>query len=190
MSNKKVIRILGVDPGSLTTGFGLIDVAGSNMSVVDCGEIKNKSQLELNKRFLHIYSGLEKVIKAHQPHCMAIEKLFYCKNVQSAFKLGEARGVALLAGAKFDLDIFEYEPRKIKLSVTGYGAASKDQVQSMIQSILNLKKKKMSADISDALAIAICHAHHLRFVQIQKTEVRGSSYAKATKDRQKTDNRK
>ena len=162
---KKSIRILGVDPGSLCTGYGIIDVNNGRLNVVECGLVRNRNDHAMALRYARIYEGLREVIEENKPDCMSIEKTFYCKNIQSAFKLGEARGIAILLGAQYHLDIYEYEPRRIKKAVVGYGAAHKLQVQAMVQSILRLKKRPKSLDVTDALAIAICHANQIHQIK-------------------------
>lgn len=174
-AKKKSIRILGIDPGTLITGYGVIEVSGNSISAIDYGCVNNKTSTTMPIRYKHIYETLVSIIQKNNPDCMSIEKLFHCKNVQSALKLGEARGVAILAGAQNGLDIFEYEPRKIKQSVVGYGAAHKSQVKSMIKSILHIDKMTGPSDVSDALAIAVCHAHHLNNVRLSALSESGDA---------------
>lgn len=156
------MRILGVDPGTLRTGFGIVDVTSGNLSVVDYGCICSSSKVALADRFVKIFKNLLAVIEKFKPDCFAIESIFYCKNPSSAIKLGEARGVAILAAAQNGLDIFEYEPRRVKQAVVGFGAAHKAQIKKMVSSLLRLKEIEGPEDITDALAVAICHAHHLK----------------------------
>lgn len=163
-----VMRILGVDPGTLRTGFGVIDLDRGNYSAVDYGCISSSTKSSLPSRFKKIYIQLTQIIEKIQPDCFAIESLFYCKNPNTAFKLGEARGVAILAAAQNDLEIFEYEPRRIKQAVVGFGAAHKIQVRKMVTAILKLNDIEGPEDVTDALAVAICHANHI------KTGVRSS----------------
>jgi crossover junction endodeoxyribonuclease RuvC len=158
------MRILGVDPGTLRTGFGVIDLNRGNYSVIDYGCISNSAKSSLPLRFQKIYTQLTKVIEKIRPDCFAIESLFYCKNPNTAFKLGEARGVALLVAAQNNLDVFEYEPRRVKQAVVGFGSAHKIQVRNMVTSILKLNDIKGPEDVTDALAVAICHAHQVRTV--------------------------
>lgn len=153
------MKVLGIDPGTRTTGYGVIDSHNSRLVPVTYGTINNPDREALSRCFLHIYRGLRDVIAHHQPDVVAIENVFYCKNVNSAIKLGEARGVAILAAAERGLDIFEYMPRKVKQAVVGNGAAEKSQVQMMVKALLGLKEIPAPEDASDALAVAICHAH-------------------------------
>ncbi|MBI1883612.1 MAG: crossover junction endodeoxyribonuclease RuvC [Chlamydiae bacterium] len=156
------MRILGIDPGSLKTGFGVIEVLRGSFKLVDCGYISNSSKSPLPRRFLKIFSELNNVIDRSSPDCAAIETLFYFKNPRTAFKLGEARGVAVLAAAHHQLEIHEYEPRRIKQAVIGFGSAHKFQIKKMVSSLLGLKTIEGPEDVTDALAVAICHAHHLK----------------------------
>ena len=163
------MRILGIDPGTLNTGFGIIELDHGNYSAIEYGCISSSSKVPLPKRFYKIHSQLRIIIESVQPDCVAIESLFYCQNPNTAFKLGEARGVAILAAAQSHLEIFEYEPRRVKQAVVGFGSAHKIQVRKMVTSILRLKEIKGSDDVTDALAVAICHANHI------KTGVRSSN---------------
>ncbi|MFC2149392.1 crossover junction endodeoxyribonuclease RuvC [Candidatus Auribacterota bacterium] len=156
------MRILGIDPGTRITGYGLIEVRGSRSIPVAHGKIANSASLPLSKCFRNIYRQLRVVIDSHKPQAVAIENVFYCKNVNSAIKLGEARGVAILAAAESDLEIFEYMPRKVKQAVVGQGGADKIQVLKMVKMLLGLKEDIESVDASDALAVALCHAHTIK----------------------------
>lgn len=149
------MRLLGIDPGSRITGYGIIQVSASKLTYVTSGCIRVNAE-ELNQRLQNIYLGLSEIIAAYQPDEAAIEQVFMHQNVSSAIKLGQARGAAIVAVASRPLA--EYSARQIKQSVVGYGAAKKDQVQLMVQSLLNLSGKPQ-ADAADALAVAICHAH-------------------------------
>lgn len=150
--------ILGVDPGTIFTGYGIIKYANGEMTPVSAGVIKIPVLKEISSRLKVIYNELDKIIKQFKPDEFAIETAFYGKNVQSAMKIGYARGVSLLAAELNNLPLKEYSPREVKKSVVGNGAASKEQVQYMIRKLLAIKKVKMKYDESDALAVAICHA--------------------------------
>lgn len=150
--------ILGIDPGSLRTGFGIIRIEKNKLSLIDSGVFTFKSEELMHLRLKKIYARLSEKITGYKPDTMAIETAFFGKNVQSALKLGYARGAALLAAANAGLDIYEYSPREVKKAVTGNGAAAKEQVSFMVKTILTLKSKKITTDESDALGIAICHA--------------------------------
>jgi crossover junction endodeoxyribonuclease RuvC len=153
--------ILGVDPGTLVTGYGVIETQanGSQMQVIEYGTIESKRIASLPLRLHAIFIRLSAVIERSTPDELAIESVFYHKNVQSTLKLGHARGVAILAGVLKELPASEYAPREIKRAVVGNGNASKDQVEFMVRAILNLKASdKKLPDAYDALAVAITHA--------------------------------
>jgi crossover junction endodeoxyribonuclease RuvC len=150
--------ILGIDPGSRVTGFGVIEATGSRHRYITSGCIKTKAE-DLGGRLYQIYEGLSEIIDTYQPQHAAIEKVFVKENVDSALKLGQARGAALVAMAKYQLALAEYAPRLIKKTVVGYGGADKNQIQQMIKVLLCLSDVPQT-DAADALAIAICHACH------------------------------
>jgi len=154
------MRVLGIDPGSETLGWGVVEGSGMKYSVVDFGTVKSSPREKFSKRLLKIYTGLEEVIEKFQPDLLSVEEAFYAANVGVAMKLGQVRGVVLLLGEKAGMDIAEYSPRLIKQTVVGYGAAEKHQVQEMVRVLLRLKNAPQPHDAADALAIAICHFHH------------------------------
>ncbi|MCX6150970.1 MAG: crossover junction endodeoxyribonuclease RuvC [Ignavibacteriales bacterium] len=154
--------ILGVDPGTICTGFGIIKQDLSEIKIIAQGVIKPSPFKPLPIKLEVIYDELDKLIKKFRPDEFAIETAFYGKNVQSAMKIGYARGVSLLAAVHNKVPTTEYSPREIKKSVVGNGAASKSQVQYMITHLLNLKKEKMAFDESDALAVAVCHSFKIK----------------------------
>ncbi|MBA3721584.1 MAG: crossover junction endodeoxyribonuclease RuvC [Parachlamydiaceae bacterium] len=156
---KKSRRILGIDPGTRISGYGIIDVESHRYVPIDYGCIRPPGKLLLSDRYLVIFNGVEELIKKYQPDAIVVETQFVHKNIQSAIKLGMARGVVLIAAKNNGLPIFEYAPTKAKMSVVGTGRASKFQVQSMIQRLLNLSSVPEPEDAADALALAICHAH-------------------------------
>jgi crossover junction endodeoxyribonuclease RuvC len=149
--------ILGVDPGTLITGYAVIDSSSGKPKVLDYDVIKNPSINSLPLRLKLIYNTLVKVINKFKPDEFAIETAFYSKNVQSTLKLGHARGVSILTAVNKQIPIAEYSPREIKKSVVGIGSASKEQVRYMVCKILGIKSLKGSLDVSDALAVALCH---------------------------------
>ena len=151
--------ILGIDPGSRITGYGLIKQDGITLSFVSCGVIRPDTKLDFADRLFEIYEGISQVIKQHKPDQMAIEDVFVSINPRSALKLGHARGVLLLAGKTHKLPIAEYTPRTVKQTVAGYGQAEKAQMQQVVRVLLKLSGNP-SEDAADALAVAICHAHH------------------------------
>ena len=152
------MRILGIDPGSRVTGYGIIDKKGNRLVHVDNGAIFTDSQKDFPLRLQRIYTGLTEVIKNYSPDAVAVENIFFATNVQSALKLGQARGAAIVAGANAGLPVFEYTALQIKQAVVGHGRADKQQVQKMLKVLLNLPEIAQE-DASDALATAICHAH-------------------------------
>jgi crossover junction endodeoxyribonuclease RuvC len=153
--------VLGVDPGSLSTGYGLVEKQHQKLIYVGGGNISPPSSLPFTRRIHHIFQALVHIIDTYQPGEMSIEDVFFAKNVKSALKIGHVRGIALLAAAQRDLKIFEYTPLQIKQSVVGYGRATKEQVRAMVKLILQLDIP-LSFDASDALAIAICHHNWVR----------------------------
>lgn len=153
--------ILGVDPGTLCTGYGIIKFDGSELARVKSGIINLPKDEQLSSRLGTIYNELDRLIKIYKPGEFAIETAFYGKNVQSAMKIGYARGVSLLCAVHNKMPGNEYSPREVKKSVVGNGAASKEQVQYMVKKLLGLGVNEMKLDESDALAVAICHAFKL-----------------------------
>lgn len=152
------MRILGIDPGTRITGYGLIEKVGNRLLHVDNGAIYTRTDAPLSDRLKTIYDGLCRVIGEHAPETMAVERIFVAKNALSALKLGHARGVAMLAGVHAELPVAEYTAVEVKKAVVGYGKAAKLQVQQMVRVLLNLPEIAQE-DASDALAVAICHAH-------------------------------
>ncbi|MEA3398712.1 MAG: crossover junction endodeoxyribonuclease RuvC [Patescibacteria group bacterium] len=153
--------ILGIDPGLADTGFGLIEKQGNKLNLVDYGCVKTKAKTPNEERLLKIYNELEKITKKYKPEIIAVEELFFCKNVKSALAVGQARGVVILLAGKNKLKLTEFTPLQIKQALTTYGKASKDQVQQMVKIILNLKNIPKPDHASDALAAAICCANSI-----------------------------
>jgi crossover junction endodeoxyribonuclease RuvC len=149
--------ILGIDPGTLKTGYGIIELENGKIKLLSSGVIENKRIKSLPLRLKFIYDEISKLIDEFFPDELSIETAFYGKNAQSALKIGHARGVSILAAINKQIPTYEYTPREIKKSVVGNGAASKQQVMYMVNQILNLKKKKLKYDESDAIAVALCH---------------------------------
>ena len=157
------MRVLGIDCGSRVTGYGVIDTDGADCIFVRCGAIRSKPSDPLAGRLKSIYNGIVEIIQEFGPEVAAFESLFYAANVQSALKLGHARGVSMFAAAEANLPVFEYSPLEVKSAVTGYGRAEKLQVQQMVCALLKLESLPETYDASDALAVAICHVHSNRF---------------------------
>jgi crossover junction endodeoxyribonuclease RuvC len=154
------MRVLGIDCGTEYTGYGVVDLlADDRLVCIICGAIKVSPREPMPKRLSRISIGLQQLISEHRPDRVAIEDVFYATNVKSALKLGQVRGVAMLAAATAGLEVAEYAPLSIKSAVVGYGRAEKHQVQQMVARLLNLDEIPEPADAADALAIAICHLH-------------------------------
>jgi len=153
------LKILGIDPGTATTGWGVITFEGGKFKTEGCGCILTPAKQNQAKRLAHIYSELQKIIKQTKPDVFAIEKLFFINNIKTAMTVGEARGIYLLVAQQHKLPIFEYTPLQVKQGLTGYGKAEKKQVQMMVKNILKLKEIPKPDDMADALAIAITHAY-------------------------------
>lgn len=154
------MRVLGIDCGTEYTGFGVVEMASTGrLQCLTCGAIRLCTRDPLPARLSLIYTRLDQLIHAHQPDQVAIEDVFYALNAKSALKLGQVRGVAMLAAAVAGLEVAEYAPLSIKSAVVGYGRAEKHQVQQMVTRLLDLAEPPEPADASDALAIAICHLH-------------------------------
>ena len=162
----KVVRILGIDPGSRLTGYGIVDLMGTTLRIVTHGTLKlsstsGRAVIPLENRLLSIYSGLGEVITQFKPRVMSIERVFFAKNAVSALKLGQARGAAILTGMIHGLEIAEYSPTEVKSGLTGHGQADKHQVAKMIELMLGRDQKFATTDASDAVALAVCHAQLL-----------------------------
>jgi crossover junction endodeoxyribonuclease RuvC len=157
------MRVLGIDPGSQTTGWGVVEGDGRRYSLVAFGSVRAASSLKFSTRLLKMSNGLEEVLEQHRPDVCALEDAFLATNVKVSMKLGQVRGVVLLLAERAALEIHEYSPRLIKQTVVGYGNAEKHQVQEMVRLLLSLKTIPTPHDAADALAVAICHFHHAQF---------------------------
>lgn len=156
------MRVIGVDPGTATTGWGIIEGSGNELKMVAVGTIITAAGTPLSKRLQIIYQELAKIIEQWQPSVAAIEELFFSKNAKTALAVGHGRGVAMLALANADLPITEYKPLEVKQAITGHGGADKKQMQQMVKLLLSLDDIPRPDDAADALAIAICHLHSAR----------------------------
>ena len=154
------MKVLGIDPGSETLGWGVVEGENLKYKLVDFGTVKSSPREKFSKRLLKIFEGVKSVIEKFQPDVLSIEDAFYGVNVNVAIKLGSVRGAVLVLGEMSGLEIAEYSPRLVKQTVVGYGNAEKHQVQEMVRLLLRLQKAPEPHDASDALAIAICHFHH------------------------------
>ncbi len=160
--------ILGIDPGTVVTGYGVIAHTHTKQIALGYGCIRPPNKASPAEKYHILFESLETLIRDYKPQALAVETQFVYKNVQSAMKLGMARGMALLAAARNNISVHEYAPKKAKLAVVGHGSASKEQVQKMIQILLQLPSLPQPQDASDALALAICHAHNLRSIFSRK----------------------
>ena len=156
------MKILGIDPGLINTGFGIISHA-KKIEVLDYGIISPDIKTDLSVRLNTIYNDTKLLIKKYLPDCLSIEEVFYSNNVKTTMKLGQARGAVLIAAAEFDLAVYEYSARKIKLSLTGNGNSTKDQVKFMVENRLKVQINSSKNDASDALAAALCHEQQFRY---------------------------
>ncbi len=155
----QTLRILGLDPGTATTGYGVVDKIGANPKMVDYGAILTSPKKSIPDRLIDIYNDLNKIIDQYQPDVIVMERLFFAKNQTTAIAVGKACGVMQFAAAQRGLTVVEYTPMEVKQAVVGYGGAEKKQIQFMIQRILNLRELPKPDDAADALALAVCHAH-------------------------------
>jgi crossover junction endodeoxyribonuclease RuvC len=156
------VLVLGIDPGTAITGYGLVREEGAGLTLVDYGVITTAAGQPLAERLQTIYQGLLDVAREHQPQDAAVEELFFSRNARTALSVGHARGVTLLALADAGLAIHEYKPLEIKQAITGYGGAGKQQVQEMVRLLLNLDHVPQPDDAADAVAVAVCHIHSAR----------------------------
>lgn len=157
---------LGIDPGTAIMGYGLVASAEDQLELVDYGVITTPANVPLAQRLQMLYNGLGSIIESRQPAEMAVEELFFSRNVRTALAVGQARGVAILAAANFGLQVSEYSPLQIKQSIVGYGRARKEQIQEMVRMLLNMPEMPQPDDAADALALAICHLNMSRMERL------------------------
>ena len=162
------MRILGIDPGLAIVGFGFVDKIGSKLHPIQYGCITTEAETDQGVRLKQIYETSLQLIDKYKPDAVAIEKLFFNKNVTTALSVGQARGVLVLAAVQRGLPVAEYTPLQVKQAVVGYGKAEKRQVQEMVRMFLNLVSVPKPDDVADALAVAICHAHTSTFLDRMK----------------------
>lgn len=155
--------ILGIDPGIAIVGYGIVECNGNHFKVLGYGHIETSSKTLFPDRLKSVYDEMINIIDKYNPSELAIEELFFNKNAKTAIKVGQARGVEILAAKNMGLEIYEYTPLQVKQAVVGYGRAEKHQVQEMVKILLNLEKTPKPDDVADALAIAICHGSSLKF---------------------------
>ena len=154
--------VLGIDPGTAITGYGLVREEEDGLVLVGCGVITTPADQPLPQRLQAIYRGLTAIIGEHRPDQVAVEELFFSRNVRTALSVGQARGVVLLAAAEAGLPLYEYKPLEVKQTVAGYGGADKRQVQEMVRLLLDLEQVPEPDDAADAVAVAVCHIHSAR----------------------------
>ncbi len=162
------MRVLGIDPGTATTGYGVVEEIGGDLKALVCGVVRTEAGQPPAARLQVIYGEIKELASEWEPDEAAVEELFFSKNVRTAMSVGQARGVALLALADVGLSIAEYTPLEIKQSVTGYGNADKAQMQEMTRLLLGLKEPPRPDDAADALAVAICHLHSARLTSLSE----------------------
>lgn len=161
IDNSSPMRILGIDVGTRIAGYSVLDFADGKLIPVTYGSVKPPARFDFPARLAHIYDRLAEIMQEYRPDEVAVEELFYGRNVKSAIKTGEGRGIAILCAAKACVPVAEYAPTVVKKSVTGMGNASKQQVQEMVKNILHLPSIPRPYDTADAIAIAICHCHRI-----------------------------
>jgi crossover junction endodeoxyribonuclease RuvC len=157
------MRILGIDPGTAITGFGLVEEINGELTAVAYGVLRTSAHDPMPERLRELHQQLTQLLSLHAPQCAAVERLFFQRNVRTAIAVGQARGVAILALAQSGIPVAEYTPPEVKQAVASYGGADKRQVQEMVRVLLRLKEIPQPDDAADALAIAICHAHAARW---------------------------
>ncbi len=155
------MRILGIDPGSRITGYGVIEAENTHLQFIACGVIKTTSTYPFAHRLNEIFDGINEVIQVHRPEIAAVEDVFMATNPRAALKLGQARGAAIVAAMQNKLTVRDYSPKLVKQAVVGYGQAEKTQIQNMVRLLLKLSATP-SSDAADALAVAICHANSMK----------------------------
>jgi len=160
------MRVLGIDPGTLNLGYGIIDEEGDGMTMVDCGAVSLSPKIPVEQRLSSLYERLGEIVTHYQPDEVAIEEPFVAGNARSALAIGRAQAIAILAAANKKLPIFRYLPAQVKQQVTDYGGSSKEQVQEMVRIQLGLTQVPQPSDAADALAVAICHLHQRHLDQL------------------------
>ena len=159
------MRIIGIDPGYAITGYAVLDYTGNHFELVKSGAIETKAGVPLPKRLLKIYDDMQLLVNEYKPDAISIEELFFNRNTTTAIGVAQGRGAVLIIAAKNNIPIYEYTPLQVKQGVVGYGRADKKQVQMIVKTILNLESVPKLDDTTDAIAIAICHAHSYRFAK-------------------------
>lgn len=174
MADPKENSVLGIDPGTASMGFSIMSKKGNKMTLQAYGCISTTPKNTLPERLKKIHKELRKIVKKYKPKVMAIENIYFSKNVKTAISVAQARGVALLSAAQANIETFDYNPQQVKQAVTGYGRADKKQVQEMVKRLLCLKKIPKPDDAADAIAIAICHFQTVRPLKIKPPRIASS----------------
>lgn len=162
------MRILGIDPGIAIVGYGVVDKEGNCYKTVAYDAVTTRAHTPLEERLERVYNGIDEIIKEYKPDAMSIEELFFNNNAKTALTVGQARGVIILAAVQNNIPVYEYTPLQVKQALTGYGRASKTQIQQMMKSMLGLSEVPKPDDVADALAIAVCHGNSMRFNSIKQ----------------------
>lgn len=162
------MRILGIDPGIAIVGYGVIDKEGNRYKTIAYDAVTTRAHTPLEQRLEKVYTGINEIIKMYKPDAMSIEELFFNNNAKTALTVGQARGVIILAAVQNNIPVYEYTPLQVKQALTGYGRASKSQIQQMMKSMLALTEIPKPDDVADALAIAVCHGNSMRFNSIKQ----------------------
>ncbi|WP_322798552.1 crossover junction endodeoxyribonuclease RuvC [Thermoflexus sp.] len=156
------MRVLGIDPGIAITGYGLVEDRAGDLEALAYGDIRTPAEEPLPLRLRRLYEAIRALLQRYQPDVAAVERVFFGRNVTTAFAVGQARGVALLALAQAEIPVYEYTPADVKQALVGYGSAPKAQIQAMVRMLLRLPEIPRPDDVADALAVAICHLNHAR----------------------------
>lgn len=167
-ASEKAMIILGIDPGLATMGYGVISYDGTKARPVDYGALLTPARMPLPERLLHLFEGVEDLCKRFEPDDIAMEELFFARNVTTAIAVGEARGAAIVAMRRHTNNIFEYTPMQIKQAITGYGGADKRQIQMMVKALLGMREVARPDDAADALAVAVTHANSMKMKKLFK----------------------
>jgi crossover junction endodeoxyribonuclease RuvC len=160
------MKILGIDPGTVVMGYGVVEYESDEVTLVDYGAIKVPERLNIGEKLIYLYKELLKVIQKHKPDAVAVEQPFVAKNIRTALAIGRAQAIALLAAAGEGIPTFEYTPAQIKQRVANYGASSKEQIQEMVRLQLEMEEVPQPNDAADALAVAICHVHEMHLKKL------------------------
>lgn len=160
------MRVLGVDPGTVVAGYGLVDDTGGDLQMVACGVVKASKRLAPAERLSKLYHGLNEIVVHYRPDVMAVEQPFVSNNISTSLAIGRAQAVAMLVAANQGIPVFEYTPRKVKQTVSNYGAGSKEQIQQMVKLQLGLSELPQPVDAADAIAIALCHFSEMHFINL------------------------